>query len=86
MSSGGDADLLGNDPEVADLVRALRGYGVLSRADLLERSGARNWPVEGFNAALWRGVEGGVIRELGGGLYEAGPDAPDVDEGRFDPA
>jgi hypothetical protein len=86
MSSGEDADLLGSDPELADLVRALRSYGVLSRAQLLERSGARNWPDEGFNSALRRGVDGGTIRQLGEGLFEVGPHAPDLDEGRFDPA
>jgi hypothetical protein len=88
MTSGGgkDVDLLGSDPELADLVRTLRSYGVLRRVELLERSGARNWSGEGFNAALRRGVAGGVIKELGDNLFEVGPDAPDLDEGRFDPA
>jgi hypothetical protein len=38
MTSGGgkDVDLLGSDPELADLVRTLRSYGVLRRMELLE--------------------------------------------------
>ena len=87
MTSGGnDDDLLGSDPELADLVRTLRSYGVLRRMELLERSGARNWSDQGFKAALRRGIAGGKIRELGGSLFEAGPDVPDLDEGRFDPS
>jgi len=87
MTSGGgiDDDLLGSDPELADLVRTLRSYGVLTRAELLEHSGARNWSDQGFNAALRRGVAEGIIKELGDSLFELGPDAPDLDEGRFDP-
>jgi hypothetical protein len=86
MTSGGkDNDLLGSDPELADLVRALRSYGVLTRAELIEHSGARHWSDQGFNAALRRGVAEGAIKELGDGLFEVGPDVPDLDEGRFDP-
>jgi hypothetical protein len=87
MTSGGgkDDDLLGSDPELADLVRTLRSYGVLTRAALLEHSGARHWSDQGFNAALRRGVAEGIIKELSGSLFEVGPDAPDLDEGRFDP-
>jgi hypothetical protein len=87
MTSGGgkDDDLLGSDPQLADLIRTLRSYGVLTRAELLERSGARNWPDRGFNAALRRGVAEGAIKELGDSLFEVGPDVPDLDEGRFDP-
>jgi hypothetical protein len=88
MTSGGgnDDDLLGSDPELADLVSTLRSYGTLTRADLLERSGAGNWSDQGFNAALRRGVADGTIRELGGSLFEVGPDVPDLGEGRFDPS
>jgi hypothetical protein len=82
---GKDDDLLESDPELADLVRALRSYGVLTRAQLLEHSGARNWPDEGFNAALRRGVAAGAIKELGDSLFEVGPDVPDLSEGRFGP-
>jgi hypothetical protein len=87
MTSGGgrDDELLGSDPELADLVRTLRSYGVLTRAALIERAGARNWSDQGFNAALRRGVAGGTIKELGDGLFEVGPDVPDLDEGRFGP-
>ena len=60
-------------------------HGVLTRAELLERSGARSWSDRGFNAALRRGVAGGAIKELGRGLFEVGPDMPDLDEGQFDP-
>jgi hypothetical protein len=85
-SRGNDDDLLGRDPELADLVRTLRAYGVMTRAQLLERSGARNWSDQGFEAALRRGIAGRAIRELGDSLFEAGPDAPDLDQGRFDPS
>ena len=88
MTSGGgkDDDVLGSDPEVAALVKTLRSHGVMTRADLLEHSGASHWAVEGFNAALRRGVTEGTIKELGSGLFEVGADAPDLDEGRFDPS
>jgi hypothetical protein len=88
VTSGGgkNDDLLGRDPELADLVRTLRAYGVLTRAELLERSGARNWSDQGFEAALRRGIAGEMIRDLGGTLFEAGPDMPELDEGRFDPS
>jgi hypothetical protein len=82
---GDDRDVLGSDPEVADLVRTLRTYGVLTRKQLLEYSGARDWSDRGFNAALRRGVADGAIRELGSDLLELGPSAPDLDERRFDP-
>jgi hypothetical protein len=86
MSGGGkDDDLLASDPELADLVRTLRSYGVLTRAELLEHSGARHWSHQGFNAALRQGIARGTIKELSGGLFEVGPDAPDLNEGRFDP-
>jgi hypothetical protein len=82
---GKDDDLLGSDPELADLVRTLRSYGVLTRAELLERSGGRTWSDRGFNAALRRGIAAGAIKELGDSLFEVGPDVPDLDEGQFEP-
>ena len=88
MTSGGggkDDDLLGSDPEIADLVRTLRSYGVLTRAELLERSGGRSWSDRGFNAALRRGVAAGAIKELGDSLFEVGPEVPDLGEGQFEP-
>jgi hypothetical protein len=85
-SAGKDDDLLGRDPELADLVRTLRSYGVLTRAELRERSGARHWSDQGFNAALRRGVAERNIKHLDDNLFEVGPDVPDLDEGRFGPA
>jgi hypothetical protein len=84
--AGKDDDLLGRDPEVADLVRTLRNYGVLTRAELFERSGARHWSDQGFEGALRRGIAGETIGELGDSLFEAGPNVPDLDEGRFGPS
>jgi hypothetical protein len=85
IEGGKDRDLLGRDPELADLVRTLRGYGVLTREELRARSGARHWSDHGFNAALRRGVVEGSIKEVGAGLFEVSPRAPDLNEGRFDP-
>jgi hypothetical protein len=86
MSADAEKDRdLRSDPEVGDLVRALQSYGVLTREELLERSGAGRWPDQSFNAVLRRGVAEGSIRELGAGLFEVGQDAPDPNEGRFDP-
>jgi len=82
----GDDDLRGRDPELADLVSALRRYGTLTRAELLNHTGARNWSDQGFNAALRRGLADGTIKELGESLFELGPDVPDLDDGRFDPS
>jgi hypothetical protein len=73
------------DYEVAELVNALRSYGVLTREGLLERSGARHWVDSTFESALRRGTAAGSIKDLGAGLFEAGDDAPDPDEGQFDP-
>jgi len=52
---------------------------------LLERSGGRHWQQDRFVAALRRGVDEGSIKQLGAGLFEVGQDAPDPNEGRFDP-
>jgi hypothetical protein len=73
------------EPEAADLVRTLRSYGVLTREQLLERSGAQRWVQQSFDAALKRGIADGSIKQLGAELFEIGPDAPDLNEGRFDP-
>jgi hypothetical protein len=59
------------EAEVEDLVRALRGYGVLTRAHLLEVCGAAHWPDSGAGRALARGVSTGRIRQLGEDFYEA---------------
>jgi hypothetical protein len=57
--------------EVEDLVRALRGYGALTRAHLFEVCGAAHWPDSVAGRALARGVASGRIRHLGDDLYEA---------------
>ena len=73
------------DYEVDDLVRVLRDYGVLTRDDLRERSGARDWSDDSFAAVLARGVAEGSINDLGDGLFELGPDARDPSQARYDP-
>ena len=74
-----------SDPEVDELVRALRSYGVLTRGALREFSGAFRWPDHNFGAALERGIAEGSIKSLGASLYDVGDDAPDLSEGKFDP-
>jgi hypothetical protein len=74
------------DHEVGDLVSALRSYGVLTRERLRECSGAVRWRDENFGSVLERGVAEGSIKSLGGGLFEVGDDAEDLNDGRFDPA
>jgi len=74
-----------SDTDVDDLVKTLRSYGVLTRERLLDRSGGRHWQQDRFVAALRRGVDEGSIKQLGAGLFEVGQDAPDPNEGRFDP-
>jgi len=73
------------DPEVDDLVRALRSYGVLTRGGLREFAGAYHWPDHNFGAALERGLAEGSIKRLGASLYDVGDDAPDLNDGRFSP-
>jgi hypothetical protein len=72
--------------EVDDLVRILRTEGALTREELLERSGAKDWREQSFDGALHDGIAAGSIRELGANLYEVGEDAPDLNEARFDPS
>jgi hypothetical protein len=74
-----------NEPQVADLVRTPRHYGILARDQLLERSAAELSVQPSFDAALRRGIEEGSINHLGAGLFELGQDAPDLNEERFDP-
>jgi hypothetical protein len=73
------------DYEVDDLVRVLREYGTLTRDDLRERSGAREWSDNSFAAVLERAVAEGSIKDLGDGLFELGPDARDPSQARYDP-
>jgi hypothetical protein len=74
-----------SDPEVDELVRALRSYGVLTRGGLMEFSGAFHWADHAFGGALERGLAEGSIKRLGASLYDVGDDAPDLNEGRFGP-
>jgi osmotically inducible protein OsmC len=59
-----------NEAEVEHMVRALRGYGVLTRARLLDVSGAAHWSDAGARRALAHAVSSGRIRHLGDDLYE----------------
>ena len=58
------------EAEVERIVRALRGYGVLTRARLLDISGAAHWSDAGARRALADALSSGRIRQLGGDLYE----------------
>jgi osmotically inducible protein OsmC len=56
--------------EVEDIVCALRGYGVLTRARLLDVCGAVHWSDSGAKRALAHAVSSGRVRRLGDDLYE----------------
>ena len=58
------------EAEVDDIVHALRGYRVLTRARLREACGAAHWSDSGFKHALARAVSTGRVRQLGDDLYE----------------
>jgi osmotically inducible protein OsmC len=58
------------EAEVEDVVRTLRGYGVLTRARLLELCGAGHWSDGGGRRAVAEAVSSGRIRQLGDDLYE----------------
>jgi hypothetical protein len=58
------------EAEVEDIVHALRGYGVLTRARLREVCGAAHWSDSGFKRALTDAVSTGRVRQLGDDLYE----------------
>jgi lipoyl-dependent peroxiredoxin len=58
------------EAEVEDVVRTLRGYGVLTRARLLDLSGAGHWSFGGGRRAIADAVSSGRIRQLGDDLYE----------------
>jgi hypothetical protein len=58
------------EAEVEDIVRALRGYRVLTRARLLDVCGAAHWSDSGARRALALAVSSGRIRQLGDDLYE----------------
>lgn len=57
------------DAEARRLARTLERYGVLTRWQLAERSGARLWLRGRFQRALEVGVEREMIRPLGFGFY-----------------
>ena len=58
------------EAEVEDVVRTLSGFGVLTRARLLELCGAAHWSDRGGRRAVAHAVSSGRIRQLGGDLYE----------------
>jgi len=60
------------EAEAEDIVRALRGYGVLTRARLLDVCRATHWSDAGAKRALARAVSTGRISQLGDDLYEIG--------------
>lgn len=58
------------DAEVEDIVRTLRGYGVLTRERLAEMSHAGRWRESTFDLALASAVDAGRVRRLSDELYE----------------
>jgi len=56
--------------ETEDIVHALRSYGVLTRARLLDICGAAHWSDSGAERALSHALSSGRIRQLGDDLYE----------------
>ena len=58
------------EAETEDIVHALRTYGVLTRARLLDICGAAHWSDSGVERALAHALSSGRIRQLGGDLYE----------------
>ena len=68
-----------DEAEIEDIVRALRGYGVLTRARLLDVCGAAHWPDSGGKRALAHAVSSGRVRQLGDDLYEAAEPPNDED-------
>jgi hypothetical protein len=58
------------EAEVEEIVRALRGYRVLTRKRLAEVCGAAHWSDSGFRRALAQAVSTGRVRRLGDDLYE----------------
>ncbi len=53
-----------------NIVHALRGYRVLTRARLREVCRAAHWSDSGFEQALAHAVSTGKVRRLGDELYE----------------
>jgi hypothetical protein len=69
-ASSSTRSLSRQEAEVEDIVRALRGYGMLTRARLLDVCRATHWSDAGAKRALARAVSTGRIRPLGDDLYE----------------
>jgi hypothetical protein len=57
------------DAEARVLARTCLRYGVLTRPQLVELSGARRWIRGRFGLALTEAIEHGMIRDLGLGFY-----------------
>ncbi|HTX31786.1 MAG TPA: hypothetical protein VMD09_10385 [Solirubrobacteraceae bacterium] len=53
------------------LSETLASYGVLTRADLVARSGAERWTSVDFHPALECAIDLGLIREVDDNLYES---------------
>jgi len=58
---------------VEEIVRALRGYRVLTRQRLVEAVDAADWPGGMFENALEHAIKQGRVRRLVDGLLEIGP-------------
>ena len=59
------------EAEAADIVRVLRGYGVLTKRSLTELCHAGRWRERKFEDALSLAVSHGLVRRLGSELYES---------------
>ena len=60
-------------------MRAVRRYGVLTRARLLDVCGAAHWPDSGGRRALAHAVASGRIKQLGDDLYAIAKPPSDED-------
>lgn len=55
--------------EARAVARTCASYGVLTRSQLVELSGARRWARGEFSYVLAHAVENGLVRDLGFGFY-----------------
>jgi len=67
------------DAEARRLARVLARFGVLTRQQLAELSGARLWTRGRFSRALELAEKRGLIRHLGCGFYAPVSAVPDPD-------
>ena len=58
------------DVEIEEIVRCLRGYGVLTGERLAELVNADSWPEHTFKSALKCAIEHDRVARLDGDLYE----------------